>query len=260
MQWLIDRLIATYQKDASKPVIVITGDITDSGTSSQYREAQRLLSLLHAAGFLVLSCPGNHDVGLKGNLAATPALHRFGEAVLGISTYPNFPLVQCQSGFEGMIRQVVFIALDSMEGEMQGLDVLFAEGEIGGRQRTAVSTCLDKYPQATFLVIVFCHHHPFYYSYFLRLKDARAFINILVGQIAMLLFGHRHVERRFQNKERKYHIPFIHAAGSTVKLDFTKKGKALFRIPEITITEQYGENGEICTSYTLSPLNLSTIS
>ncbi|MFC0542002.1 metallophosphoesterase [Kutzneria chonburiensis] len=55
------RRVMDYLNGLAQPVdaLLVTGDIADHGTESEYEEVSRLLA---GAGFPVLTCPGNHDV------------------------------------------------------------------------------------------------------------------------------------------------------------------------------------------------------
>lgn len=73
-------------------MIVITGDLTDSGDDDDYEIALRFINQLRDAGFTVIVVPGNHDYCKEGNLifakvlslvTPTGALHNLN--LLGIS-------------------------------------------------------------------------------------------------------------------------------------------------------------------------------
>ncbi len=49
-------------------IVVITGDLTDSGDKADYEIAKAFIQRLDANGFFVASVPGNHDYCWEGNL------------------------------------------------------------------------------------------------------------------------------------------------------------------------------------------------
>jgi 3',5'-cyclic AMP phosphodiesterase CpdA len=269
-EWLVQGLIKMYagldhglengkipedQEFKMLPIIIITGDIVESGTQNQYQRLRELLRNLRNVGFVVYVCPGNHDYGFKGNWAIRIALERFGFYAMNSTSCPDFPVVYTIVDPGDPDNGVVFMSVDSMAGELGGFDVLFAQGEIGEQQRAEIAAYLEEFDRPNLYTVLFLHHHPFYYNFFLKLKDDRAFKDLIAGKVDILLFGHRHVDKRLTRKEMKYDIPLIHAAGSTVDLRFDTKGKAFFEFAEIdtcALDERY--DGELIKMVQLYPV------
>ena len=76
-------------------------------------------------------------------------------------------------------------------------------------------------------MIIAMHHHPFYYNYFLKLRDDDLFKKVITREVEgtsranCVMFGHKHVEKRFNDpgdsKEEKYGIDVILSSGSTTE-------------------------------------------
>lgn len=203
---LLKGIVKRYERKKEKPAILITGDITDDGRREQYEMARDLLdNEIPQKAYPVFLCPGNHDFGWNGVMAKAENIERYQKY---LSPDVNFPVLTT-------IGNCHFIGLDSMEDERDGLDRFGAEGEIGERQLCVlnyqIETIRETSPKDK--IIVYLHHHPFYYNFFLRLKDADNLKEVVRDRIDVLLFGHKHVEKRFNNsnsdKERKYGISLI---------------------------------------------------
>jgi 3',5'-cyclic-AMP phosphodiesterase len=111
--------VMDYLRGLPRPVdaLLVTGDIADHGTESEYEDAARLL----AAPFPVLDCPGNHDVRaayrkalLDEPVADGPInrLHRLG----------GLAIVMCDSTIPG--RDEGLLAEDTMDWLAAALDDL----------------------------------------------------------------------------------------------------------------------------------------
>jgi len=208
--WLIDN------KDIHKSsVVVITGDIVDSGELWQFKCAQHHLNKLRLAGFNILPCPGNHDYGALGIIENNHCIRQFGKYISNNADYPHVEIID----------NCVFIMLDSMLEEMRHDDFIGAQGELGKQQLNTLNYHLDDIEQnhSEMKVVVALHHHPFYYSHFLKLRDDELFKKVITdrdsgdSRIDCLLFGHKHDEKRFHDKEQKYNIQIIYSSGSTVE-------------------------------------------
>ncbi len=221
-----------YKDNDDKPVILITGDITDDGKRWQYQLTKSLLDNYISRGYQVLLCPGNHDYGKNGIKAKRENIDRYERY---LSQDIDFPVVK-------KIGNCHFIALDSMEDEKGTLDRFGAEGEIGDDQlydlNCDIETIREDYPNDR--IIVYLHQHPFYYNFFLRLKDADDFKEVIKNKVDILLFGHKHVEKKFTTKESKYGIDLILASKKSTDIEkgtlSTTNGQPVFRFFEIDTT------------------------
>lgn len=226
---IFERIDNKYNEYDEKPVIVITGDITDDGKRWQYKLTKQLLESHISKGFQILLCPGNHDYGKNGIIAKRESIARYERY---LSQDIDFPVVT-------RIGNCHFIAVDSMEDERDTLDRFGAEGEIGDDQlydlNCDIETIKKEYPHDR--IIVYLHHHPFYYDFFLRLKDADDFKEVIKNKVDILLFGHKHVEKRLKNKEGKYGIDLILASKKSTDIEKgtldTTKEQPVFRFFEI---------------------------
>ncbi|MBW1759685.1 MAG: metallophosphoesterase, partial [Deltaproteobacteria bacterium] len=120
---IIDYIIgryADYNKE-EKPVVLITGDITDDGKKNQYKNAVKILGPLVNERFEVLACPGNHDYGPAGNIYTEKSQQLFQDYILGEllnikkagdSSVTMEDLYPMQKSSE----EVLFIGLDSVVG------------------------------------------------------------------------------------------------------------------------------------------------
>jgi predicted MPP superfamily phosphohydrolase len=182
--------------------IIVTGDIVDDGALWQYRLARNLLRQLREAGYLVLCCPGNHDYGLSGIIESRKGLKYFNHYISPGINYPHCEIVDNHA----------IILLDSMAGEVEELEFWGAQGKLGDDQLRNLDQLLNDAPKSK--VILALHHHPFYYSYFLKLRDDKLFKSVIDGRVDCILFGHKHVEQRLYPS---MDIGMVHAAGSVVE-------------------------------------------
>lgn len=202
----------------AKPInyLFITGDLVDNGTSKFQADVQdRIISKL-APSFRLITCEGNHDAGFYG--------------ILRKDFKPHYE----RKIFQDAMGDVEVYSLNSMAGEV-GAKSFGANGSLGEQQLRDLDSWLSEV-RGTFRVVLL-HHHPFYTGAIYRLKDADALKEIVKDRVDVLLFGHMHDELRLTEKENKYRIPLIHAAGSITDLNRGKNGKAVYRIKKFTLTD-----------------------
>ena len=226
--WIIDN------KDIHKSsVVVITGDIVDSGELWQFKCAQHHLNKLRLAGFNILPCPGNHCYGFLGVLENNECIRRFRKYISQGADYPHVEIID----------GCAFIMLDSMMEEMKHSEFVGAQGELGKQQLNTLNYHLDDIEQnhPEYKVIIGLHHHPFYYNFFLKLRDDELFKKVIMdkdsgdSRIDCLLFGHKHDERRFPEKEMKFNTSVIYASGSTVERN--ENGRFIIPVIDLTTNE-----------------------
>jgi 3',5'-cyclic AMP phosphodiesterase CpdA len=214
-----------WQAVEQKPLLVITGDITDDGLDEQCDLARREFDQMVDEGYSVLALPGNHDYGSIGTLADPARFRGFCECIHGCSVV-EFPVRRDH-------KNLIILGLDSMQAESGPIDGWLADGELGAAQRNRLDaqlTVLQDERREGKRVLVALHHHPFvvpvYNSFHLlwdwlghSLKDGRALRRLLAGRIDGLLFGHEHRHRDFSRPPLpltdKLDIPIILAAGSS---------------------------------------------
>ncbi len=178
--------------------IIITGDITDDGSVKQYEQALALLRPFEGRIFI---CPGNHDFGASGNFYSHERALRFDEMLVtplhqgGTFKGDNTPVVNLLQE-DGIT--IMLIALDSNLETQNAFD--FACGEIGDSQLDSLYTLLSTADPGT-RKIVFFHHHPFMVNNpFMELKDAQLLARTLYGKADVILFGHKHEMKQWENR------------------------------------------------------------
>jgi Icc protein len=205
--------------------LIVTGDIVDDGHEEQYKRALEALQPFIGRIFI---CPGNHDFGVKGNLYSPDRAERFDKWLTaplkqgGTFAGENLPIFNF---LENGTHPVLLIALDTNVETMSPLD--FACGQVGEKQLTALDKLLSDPNIADTVVLVFFHHHPFLHADRLKkLLDAKELMRILYGRVHLVLFGHKHVSKMWQNT---LGIPYILACDNS-------PGKQIAR--EITIIQK----------------------
>ncbi len=199
--------------------LIITGDIVDDGHEEQY---QRALEALQPFTGRIFICPGNHDFGVKGNIYSSKRAERFDRFLSiplrqgGTFVEENLPVIHF---LKDGVSRVLLIALDTNVETMSPFD--FACGQVGTKQLTALDTLLSDSSIADMTVLVFFHHHPFLHTDpFMKLLDARELMRILYGRVHFVLFGHRHVSKKWQNT---LGIPFILACDNSPGKQFARE-------------------------------------
>lgn len=156
-------IIAQWGDNDEKPLILITGDITNSGTDNQYEDAAETIKSLQSAGFEILSAPGNHDYGFLGNIAVTEAFERFKEHLYPGETVA-YPVLDRHEEDDFTLA---LIGLDSMQGECRTLERFLADGELGQPQREKLEEMLkeleaeESQSGRPIVKLIYLHHHPF---------------------------------------------------------------------------------------------------
>jgi 3',5'-cyclic AMP phosphodiesterase CpdA len=235
---IIDYIIARYAdyNKGEKPVVLITGDITDDGKKNQYKNAVKILGPLVNEGFEVLACPGNHDYGPAGNIYTEKSQQLFQDYILGEllnikkagdSSVTMEDLYPMQKSSE----EVLFIGLDSVVGNEDEL-LHFASGEVGKPQRKKLTEILLDPSNTGKKIVVYFHHHPFYRHLFkkltLEMDDAKEVMRILSTRVDFACFGHKH-ESDIWTAE--HGIDWILASGKTTQRNDLYK----FQFREVTI-------------------------
>lgn len=208
----IFRAINHLKQPANNYVIVITGDLVDSAfTIDDYEKAVVRIDGLRSAGFEVLVCPGNHDYG-SGSYAKKKMVPLFKKAFFGDTSiiYPKLDIIDT----------CAFIGLDTMAEELDGLDGIGANGEIGKKQLQRLDNILGSAAvQAAARRVVYFHHHPIDGRILHGLKDSDGLRKAVAGRVDALLYGHNH-EGKIHNGH--WQISRCYDAGTTT----SKEGKA----------------------------------
>jgi 3',5'-cyclic AMP phosphodiesterase CpdA len=190
---IVDNII-TFCESAHDTIVVITGDIVDKGkTKRQLVLAKAQIVLLENAGFTVLVVPGNHDYG-SGIFPRKKFGRQFNKFFYGVADI-DYPILGHPRS-PGLIDNIAFIGLDSMEAEVDERDYLFgAEGRIGDDQLAELDDLLKSDVVMNCRKrVVYLHHHPFKTRSSHGLHDVNEFKRVLTtnGNVDCLLFGHNH--------------------------------------------------------------------
>lgn len=228
VDWIIEHT-SEHQSD----LVIISGDLVDDGARWQFKQAAHLLDRLRQNGFTTLVAPGNHDYGPDGFRESKQSQRDFADLISGKVNYPHLFTSRGQA----------FITLDSMAEEIETMEFWGAQGLLGKDQLQKLDQMLDELAEnpAVENVIVILHHHPFDFLFYHGLRD-HADLKSVISQrmkqpprVNCLLFGHKHIERRFndsdENKEALFGIDLIYAAGSTVERN--QQGKMIIPVIDI---------------------------
>ncbi len=217
-------------------LVIISGDLVDDGQKWQFEQALGFISRLREKGFTVLVAPGNHDYGPDGYRESSTSQQDFRELISGVKEYPAVFLIGGQA----------IVLLDSMAEEMQNIDIWGAQGHLGKDQLQKLDSLLDELDknQAVDNVVLVMHHHPFDYLFYHGLRDDADLKGVIARRrnapprVNVLLFGHKHIERRFNdpddNKEKLFGIDLIYASGQTVE----RKSDGKMVLPVIDLKEK----------------------
>ncbi len=217
-------------------MVIISGDLVDDGQIWQFEQVRELIIRLKQADYLVLVAPGNHDYGPDGVRESSVSQHAFCEMISGVEEYPAVFFEAGQA----------FIMLDSMAEEMRTMELWGAQGYLGDQQLSKLDQLLDELAEnpAVENVILTMHHHPFDYLFYHGLRDHADLKGVISRRkdeqprVNVLLFGHKHLENRFNdpedNKEDLFGIDLIYASGSTVE----RKEDGRMVLPVIDLDEK----------------------
>jgi 3',5'-cyclic AMP phosphodiesterase CpdA len=201
----IIKLIEFTKPEPENYVIVITGDLTEAPTKSNYNDAKDCIDYLRSKKYTVLPIPGNHDYSefIYHHKKYVPRFKEtfFEKSDIFFTTYESkYPKIDL-IGNKG--EEIAFIGLDSMADELHWYDSLWANGELGETQLKRLNKRLRlKEVVNSPYKVIYLHHHPFNpLNPLHKLKDAKEFINTLKQymlddpkkhKISALLFGHNH--------------------------------------------------------------------
>lgn len=214
----VTAILSFISKTYPKHRLIITGDITDDGAPRQYENAYELLKPFVGRVYI---CPGNHDFGAVGNLYSEERALRFDKSLaIPLNQEGTFkgdctPVVNVVKDGES---EILLIALDSNLETQNPFD--FACGEIGQSQLQALDTILATASHHT-VKIVFFHHHPCMVNDpFMELKDAAALARTIHGRTDVLLFGHKHEMKQWENR---WSTKYVLASDNSSDKDFAKE-------------------------------------
>ena len=171
----------------------------------------------------MLICPGNHDLKYLGAAGFVGDNRKQfnqklkqlipSESIWYGTDLDSYPIIH-------KIESTFFIGLDSLEDEKD----LAADGELGVTQLSILDDKLTEirsnYQGSQ--IIVYLHHQPFEImlgEFWMKLKDRKRFMEIING-VDCLLFGHVHIQKRFELEEKLHHIKCIHLSGATLDNEY----------------------------------------
>ena len=175
--------------------ILITGDLTDSATKSQFREARGLLDELSSSN-PILAVPGNHDYAWKGNIIRDDGWENWVQYLgspLGWAKnqVPWMGAEYEPEGVDGLgvweDGPCVYFGIDSGDPKDKQIS---ARGYISKKLSNALKESLKNYTDKT--RIAFLHHHPFTDGFFTKLYGSKRLLEALRDNCELLLFGHHH--------------------------------------------------------------------
>jgi Icc protein len=207
--------------------LIITGDIADDGTHDQFENAYSMLQSFSGRIFI---CPGNHDFGAAGNFYSEERALRF-DLILAKQLKQGGTFKGDSTPVVNVVRdgttEVMLIALDSNLETEHPFD--FACGEIGESQLRSLNTILAGACSPATVKVLFFHHHPFMVNDpFMELKDAEALASAIYGRIDLLLFGHKHEMRQWENRwGTKYVLASDNSPGKRFAKEITIDGTGI---------------------------------
>jgi 3',5'-cyclic AMP phosphodiesterase CpdA len=235
---IVNFILNRYQNE--KPIVLLTGDITDDGAERQYKKAVNILRPLVLEGFRILPTPGNHDYGFAGNFYTEESQQLFQNYILdeliklpeasqpGTIMEDIYPMVTIEG-------DVLFIGLDSVVGNEDEF-LHFASGEVGKPQRKKLATILKRNPGRK--VVVYFHHHPFCRGFLkkfvMEMDDAKEVLRILAGLADFVCFGHKHEAETWMAENN---IDWMLASGKTPERNANYK----FQYREVEIGENHNK-------------------
>ncbi len=249
-QKVVAGLLKLY-RDREKPVIAVTGDVTQNGRKGEFSQAVALMRPLQKAGFELFIVPGNHDVAEHGSAFRRKARLAFQQSILGellglqgasvetIVMDQMFPLVR-------RFGNVRVIGLDTANRE----DFL-ATGRCGKMQLQRLDALLAEPRQDNERTVLCLHHHPFYRDIGHCLIDSAELQAVIRNRCDVLMFGHRHRSERWRHK---LGIPIVFAAGQTnapVKRRLANgKKQRYFEVRRV----DFGDDGKMLSSVDQVPV------
>jgi len=199
--------------------VVITGDLTDTGSRRQLVNAWRALYRIRDSKRLSV-VPGNHDDSCTRDYAFLSENERAQGGRLGFNrTFkslfpgkrPKYPYIK------NIGEKVAIVGLDST---IENRHYKYAAcGEIGLEQLSDLKRLLKRLKKNNKFVVVILHHHPFDHrkdilSRSKELMDAEEFLEVVKRPwVDLVLFGHQHRSYFFGGNDD---YPMMYGSGQTV--------------------------------------------
>jgi 3',5'-cyclic AMP phosphodiesterase CpdA len=204
-------------------------------TKQALRNAYRTISTFSTDR--VYLCPGNHDFALAGNLYDEAFLDAFDELIwkplnsshpvlpfgpqigtANLTSKSKRPILYPVTSPAGFTISLIGLNTCPIDPDSTVSPLTLAAGVVGGSQLSALEqgflpeTMIPGLPQMlglSSLTFIFFHHHPWIHprgvdpkdtfkTIALEMVDANELMKVLRGHVDLILFGHRHVETRYQ--------------------------------------------------------------
>lgn len=182
--------------NSSNKYLLVTGDITDGGTTGEYNAALEALSNFKNKIFIV---PGNHDYGLKGCGYDDASAKRFDDVLCsGLSAKKfsyynkNVQLYPFPSGTDKflLIGLNSCLMMPDANSLLQRIGISF--GLLGYQELTELNELLSSNEYSDYKTIVLLHHIPTRYAkgFAMDLLDRGDLITIASPRIDAICYGH----------------------------------------------------------------------
>jgi 3',5'-cyclic AMP phosphodiesterase CpdA len=187
--------------------ITVTGDLTNLGLESEFRQARRWLDQVAAPEQLML-VPGNHDASVRGAWESGAMYWEpfwrgddAAQEISGTDVTEAFPVLRRRG-------QLALIGVSSAAASPAG----FATGHVGETQRARLAELL-RHTRALGLFRVLLIHHPLIegtVSRRKRLLDGPELTELLAAEgVELVIHGHGHVSHRKELETRDGPAPVI---------------------------------------------------
>lgn len=184
----VERLVREASAAAGPDgLVLLAGDVTNSGTEEQYDQAR--WALLPLAGRCALA-PGNHDVGWRGLGWSSDSWRRYWDLAR---------LLQVRQEAVQDARWLV-LALDTTRHTPSPIDL--ARGRLGAGERRRLRSAGERARNAGLGLLVLQHHSPWCEDETLLQTDAKSELQILrLARIPVVLVcGHTHHRQDYQEQ------------------------------------------------------------
>ena len=174
--------------------VLVTGDLTHSGTEKQCLRMRGLLDGL-AASNAILTVPGNHDYGFLGLTFEQASWKNWYSHLTDPLGWPGTAtwswLDHDPENFLGVLKHggMAYFGLDSCDPEDEQI---CARGLISKGLAIKLAQELRKEEYSKLTRVVMLHHHPFKGSLWTALRGSRRLLTAVEGNCHILLFGHHH--------------------------------------------------------------------
>lgn len=224
---VMESLIQAW-KGLGPDLVVISGDITQRATKTEFAEAKKFLERLDEEGLPYFVIPGNHDI--------TPMYRPLGRLIGAYKNYRTFISQQTELFYHD--GEVAIASIDTVKKTHP------VNGRISKAQITQVQEWFAQFPDATKIVVT---HHPLHRNsntrstHFVCWKGKRAVRSLEESDIDLYLCGHDHrtavsntgpisvhagtVSQRLKGEAPAFNLLTINAPRMTVEVYRWREGR-----------------------------------